>query len=145
MVNIKRINEVYRFYVFREPSNEESSIKRFEILRERFGKILKASKLRSIQLAMGSNTSPFQDVIAKMSEEEFSEFIADDTVGSRRKEIFLKNKNKKAEKKEVYKDREFSFQLNSTEEGAAKVIKKLKEFLSNTDWAYKSVKSQLVK
>ena len=49
-----------------------------------------------------------------------------------------------AEKEEVYKDREFSFQLNTTMEGATKVIRKLKNFLKNTDWVYKSVKSQLV-
>ena len=145
MVNIQRINEVYRFYVLREPSNLKSSIKRFEILRERFGKILKASKLRSIQLAMGSNTSPFHNVIAKMSEEEFSEFIADDTVGSRRKEIFIKNKSKKSKCEEIYEDRVFSFQLSTTFTGATKVINELKKFLKTTDWGYESVKYQLVK
>ena len=90
MVNTERIYEVYRFYVYGEPGNTEASIKRYEILRERFGKILKAVKYRSVQLAMGSNTRPFQNIIAKIPDEEFDEFIADKTTGKRRKEIFNK-------------------------------------------------------
>ena len=90
MVSMNRIMEVYRFYVYREPSNEQSSIKRFEILRERFGRIIKSNKLRSIQLAMGSDTLPFQNVIKNMTNEDFEEFIDDNITGKRRKEIFNK-------------------------------------------------------
>ena len=91
MASTERIYEVYSYYVNREPSNEEYSIKRFEILRERFGRILKADKFRSVQLAMGSNTRPIQDPIANMNDDEFNEFIADTTSGKRRKEIYNKN------------------------------------------------------
>ena len=90
MVNTKRIYEAYAHYVNREPSNEECSIKRFELLRERLGKILKATKFRSVQLAMGSNMLPFQNVIAKMSKADFDEFIASYTTGKIRKEIYNK-------------------------------------------------------
>ena len=49
-----------------------------------------------------------------------------------------------AEKKEVYENREFSFQLNTTMAGATNVMRTLKEFLENTNWNYKYVKTQLV-
>ncbi len=88
MVNINRIYEAYRFYVYGEPGNSEESINRYKTLRERFGKILKSQKLRSIQLAMGSNSLPFQFTIAKIPNKEFDEFIADNTPGKRRKEIY---------------------------------------------------------
>ena len=88
MVSKKRIVEAYSFYVYSEPSNEESSINRFKILRERFNNILNAQKLRSIQIAMGSDGLPFQFTIAKISDEDFKEFIADNTSGKRRKQIY---------------------------------------------------------
>jgi len=90
MVSMDRIMEVYRFYVYHESSNEPDSIKRFETLRTRFAKIIEANKRRSIQLAMGSNTLPFQNIINKMTDEEFEEFIDDNITGKRRKEIFNK-------------------------------------------------------
>ncbi len=92
MVSLNRITEVYRFYVYREPSNEQSSINRFEILRERLGKIIKAEKLRSIQLAILENVNgiPFQYIIQKMSNDDFGEFIDNNTSGKRRKELFNK-------------------------------------------------------
>lgn len=142
MVSVKRIHESYNYYFFREPSNEESSINRFKIIRERLEKILKSPKLRSIRMAMGSDMLPFQDIIFKMNKENFSEFIDDNTFGSRRNEIYL---NYKKPKEEIYEDRMFSFQLNTTFTGAIEVMKELKEFLKNTNWNYKHVKIQLVK
>lgn len=53
-------------------------------------------------------------------------------------------KSQTTKKKEVYDDREFSFQLNTTMTGATNVIRILKEFLENTNWNYKYVKIQLV-
>lgn len=90
MVSTERILEVYRFYVYGEPNNTEESVHRYETLRERFGKIIEAKKFRSIQLAMGSNALPFQNVVKKMSDEDFDEFIDDNITGKRRKEIYLK-------------------------------------------------------
>jgi len=90
MVTTKRIHEAYRFYVYGESSIEEESINRYTVLRERLERILKANKLRSIQLAMGSSGLPFQFTIAKINNIDFDEFISDDASGKRRKEIYNK-------------------------------------------------------
>jgi len=88
MATTKRIAEIWQYFVFHEPSNEEDSINRYTILRKRFEKILQANKKRSILLAMGSDTSPIFPVIYNMNDEMFEEFIADDTITKRRKEIY---------------------------------------------------------
>ena len=90
MVSKSRILEVYKYFVYHEPTNEELSIKRFKILRERFNKIIKSKKLKSVQIAMGSDIFPIQEPIYKMTDNEFDEFIDDYTSGNRRKEIYNK-------------------------------------------------------
>lgn len=90
MAGLKRIREVYSFYVNQEPCNEIYSINRFEVLRERFGRILKAKKLRSVQIAMGSNALPIQDIIYRMTSDDFEDFIDEHITGKRRKEIYKK-------------------------------------------------------
>ena len=90
MVSTKRISEAFRFYVYNEPGESEESINRYKTLRDRLGRILKSSKFRSIQLAMGSDGLPFQFIILKMSDKDFNEFIDDNITGKRRKELYIK-------------------------------------------------------
>lgn len=90
MVSMNRIAEAYSYYVFREPTNEQDSIKKFTTLRDRLKRILESKKIRSIQLAMGSDMLPFQNVINKMSNRDFDEFIDENITGKRRKHIFNK-------------------------------------------------------
>ena len=90
MASKKRIIEVFKFYAFSEPSNEQASIDRYRLVRERFPRIMYANKLRSIQLAMGSDLSPIQTPIVRMTDDEFNKFIDDHITGKRRKEIYDK-------------------------------------------------------
>lgn len=87
MTTKKRIEEIWSYYVCSEPTTPEAEV-RYKILRDRFNRILKSEKLRSIQIAMGIPQLPHQFIIESMTERMFEEFIGDNTIPKRRKEIY---------------------------------------------------------